>query len=442
MNSVQEGDPVLTESEWLESLVAKADMSNVYTKDEVNQKFTDLAGSAPEAFDTLKEISDELTNSSTAVTAIINTLTHKVDSSVVYTKQEIDASIVAYAQPKGNYLTEHQDISNKADKSELPTKVSDLENDSKYLTAIDVSQFLTEHQPLDEYAKIEDINSSINDINSSIINSDASISEIKEQISAIDSSWDNYYTKEEVNTTIDDINTSINNMSTRVDNIDSSWNNYYTKEEINGTFDTINASINIVDSSIVRIDETIDNIQEAVDNADSSIEYIKGQLENIDASWASYLTVDSFNKFLEADADETINKFNEIVDFLAGIDTTDDTLYNTLQSINTSINDISSRLHDIDSSWNNYYTKDEIDDTIEVVNASIINTDSSIVTINEKLQNIDSSWDNYYDKETIDASIVEYAQPKGEYLTEHQDLSLLATKFEVSTGYYNKHEVE
>ena len=762
VDNVSTGDPVLTESEWLESLIAKADMSNVYTKDEVNQKFTDLVGSAPEAFDTLKEISDELTNSSTAVTAIINTLTHKVDSSVVYTKQEIDASIVEYAQPKGNYLTEHQDISNKADKSELPTKVSDLENDSKYLTAIDVSQFLTEHQSLDEYAKIEDINSSINDINSSIINSDASIesikqqltainsswanyltvesfnefleadadetinkfneivdflagidttddtlyntlqsintsindissrlhdidsswnnyytkeeiddtieainasiansdssiviinekiqnidsswdnyydketidasiieyaqpkgeyltehqdltllatkfevstnyynkheveslitttgtfspemyytktdinemlvnntsafitqndtskfitsqdvsqfitlndtsiyltehqsleeydnsiealntsvntieeqlasidsswvnyydketidasiieyaqpkgeylteqsldeyakiedinssindinssiinsdasiSEIKEQISAIDSSWDNYYTKEEVNTTIDDINTSINNMSTRVDNIDSSWNNYYTKEEINGTFDTINASINIVDSSIVRIDETIGNIQEAVDNADSSIEYIKGQLENIDSSWASYLTVDSFNKFLEADADETINKFNEIVDFLAGIDTTDDTLYNTLQSINTSINDISSRLHDIDSSWNNYYTKDEIDDTIEVVNASIINSDSSIVTINEKLQNIDSSWDNYYDKETIDASIVEYAQPKGEYLTEHQDLSLLATKFEVSTGYYNKHEVE
>ena len=89
--------------------------------------------------------------------------------------------------------------------------------------------------------------------------------------------------------------------------------------------------------------------------------------------------------FLSLDKHKVINKFNEIVDFLAGIDTTDDTLYNTLQSINTSINDISSRLHDIDSSWNNYYTKDEIDDTIEVVNASIINTDSSIVTINEKL---------------------------------------------------------
>ena len=121
VDNVSTGDPVLTESEWLESLVAKADMSNVYTKDEVNQKFTDLVGSAPEAFDTLKEISDELTNSSTAITAIINTLTHKIDSSVVYTKQEIDASIVEYAQPKGEYLTEHQDLSLLATKFEVST---------------------------------------------------------------------------------------------------------------------------------------------------------------------------------------------------------------------------------------------------------------------------------------------------------------------------------
>ena len=46
------------------------------------------------------------------------------------------------------YLTEHQDLSTYAKKEELPTKTSDLENDSG---------FLTEHQDLTEYAKKTDI---------------------------------------------------------------------------------------------------------------------------------------------------------------------------------------------------------------------------------------------------------------------------------------------
>ena len=40
-------------------------------------------------------------------------------------------------------LTEHQDISGKADKSEIPTKTSELTNDSG---------FLTQHQDLTQYA--------------------------------------------------------------------------------------------------------------------------------------------------------------------------------------------------------------------------------------------------------------------------------------------------
>jgi hypothetical protein len=42
------------------------------------------------------------------------------------------------------YLTQHQDISNKADKSELPSKVSDLPNDAGYITANDLPDYLTD----------------------------------------------------------------------------------------------------------------------------------------------------------------------------------------------------------------------------------------------------------------------------------------------------------
>ena len=41
------------------------------------------------------------------------------------------------------YLTEHQDISGKADKSEIPTKISDLTNDSGFITSIP-SEYVTE----------------------------------------------------------------------------------------------------------------------------------------------------------------------------------------------------------------------------------------------------------------------------------------------------------
>ena len=54
---------------------------------------------------------------------------------VGYTKEEANDRF----QIKGNYLTEHQDISGLATKKELPTKLSQLANDSKYITATDIA---------------------------------------------------------------------------------------------------------------------------------------------------------------------------------------------------------------------------------------------------------------------------------------------------------------
>lgn len=62
-----------------------------------------------------------------------------------YTKKEIDEKGFAtetWVTAQG-YLTEHQDLSEYAKKSEIPTKVSAFENDAGYLT---------EHQDLSEYA--------------------------------------------------------------------------------------------------------------------------------------------------------------------------------------------------------------------------------------------------------------------------------------------------
>lgn len=63
-----------------------------------------------------------------------------------YTKKEIDAKNFAtqtWVSAQG-YLTQHQDLSEYAKKTEIPTKVSAFENDAGYLT---------EHQDLSGYAK-------------------------------------------------------------------------------------------------------------------------------------------------------------------------------------------------------------------------------------------------------------------------------------------------
>lgn len=74
-----------------ELLAAKADKHTVYTKDEVDDKLAAIEGG-------------------------------DIQLNNYYTKQEVDAKI--------------PDVSSKADKSEIPTKVSQLENDSEYLTEV------------------------------------------------------------------------------------------------------------------------------------------------------------------------------------------------------------------------------------------------------------------------------------------------------------------
>ena len=82
------------------------------SKEYTDSEIADLINGAPTTLDTLKEIADAMAENQTVVEAL-NTA-----------------------------------IGSKADKTDIPTKVSELENDSN---------FLTEHQDLSSYAKTEDI---------------------------------------------------------------------------------------------------------------------------------------------------------------------------------------------------------------------------------------------------------------------------------------------
>lgn len=124
-------------------LATKADKDNTYTKDEVDAAVAGVDVSAQlsdyltktEAEDTYitpsgldQVLYDQAGNEGTtfgSFVADVNDLKDGIKN--VYTKTESDGKY----QPKGNYLTEHQDISGKANVGDSYTKA---ESDAKYLT--------------------------------------------------------------------------------------------------------------------------------------------------------------------------------------------------------------------------------------------------------------------------------------------------------------------
>ena len=65
----------------------------------------------------------------------INTDEENIDLTSYAKKTDLPTKTSQLTNDSG-FITEHQDISDKADKSEIPTKVSDLANDSNFISSI------------------------------------------------------------------------------------------------------------------------------------------------------------------------------------------------------------------------------------------------------------------------------------------------------------------
>ena len=131
----------------------KADISHTHSANEVgadaegsaasalasSKEYTDseiagLINGAPTTLDTLKEIADAMAENQTVVEALNTAIGSKADKTDIPTK-------VSELENDSGYLTEHQDLSNYAAKTDIPTKVSELENDSGYLANQDLSEY-------------------------------------------------------------------------------------------------------------------------------------------------------------------------------------------------------------------------------------------------------------------------------------------------------------
>ena len=206
--------------------VWNSEKSNYYTKDEINNKnyLTEHQSLAAYAKKTeLPKKLSELTNDSGYITTYTETdPVWNSEKSNYYTKTEINNK---------NYLTEHQSLAAYAKKTELPKKLSELTNDSGYITTytetdpvwnseksnyytkteINNKNYLTEHQSLADYVKTEALTTALTtyakktDIPSvptklsELTNDSGYITTYTETDPVWNSEKVNYYTKTEIN---------------------------------------------------------------------------------------------------------------------------------------------------------------------------------------------------------------------------------------------------
>ena len=106
----------------------------------IDTRVSDLVNSAPETLDTLKELSDALGNDTNFATTVANQIGNKADKDTVYTKQETDTLLEDKANSKHNHV-----VSDITDFPTIPTKVSELSNDSNFVTSTELHDYATKN---------------------------------------------------------------------------------------------------------------------------------------------------------------------------------------------------------------------------------------------------------------------------------------------------------
>lgn len=129
------------------------------TKKDVEDKLNNLVDNAPKALDSLYELSNALGNDPNFATTVFTEIGKKVNKTEVYTRDESNDLF----QPKGDYLTEHQDISNLATKEEVDNVINSIPSIDNLASETYVDEKIAAIPPVDlsEYATKEDIKNSV-----------------------------------------------------------------------------------------------------------------------------------------------------------------------------------------------------------------------------------------------------------------------------------------
>ena len=134
-------------------------LSGFATKKDIEDKIGNLVDNAPKALDSLYELSNALGNDPNFATTVFTEIGKKVNKTEVYTRDESNDLF----QPKGNYLTEHQDISNLATKEEVDNVINSIPSIDNLASETYVDEKIAAIPPVDlsEYATKEAIKNSV-----------------------------------------------------------------------------------------------------------------------------------------------------------------------------------------------------------------------------------------------------------------------------------------
>ena len=365
------------------------DASNIYTKSEVDQKFEDLIGQAPETLDTLKEIADKLSDEDTSLGQLNAVLLNKADVSTTYTKSEVD--------------TLYNNINSSLNDYVLQT---DLDDTEKVIAAALVQ-----------------LNESVTNIDASIVNirqnsgsvnpNDLSIYELKSDLindlsiyttkTYVDQKFEDLIgqapetldTLKEIADKLSDEDTSLGQLNAILA-VKADTSTTYTKSEVSTLLENyvtvadISANEYVIASALVElnsnkadkdttytkseIDSIIENLDNGVDPNDLSIYELKSDLANDLSIYElkSDLTNDLSIYELKSDLanDLSIYVLNssliEIEEVISG----------AISSLNTNKVDV--------STLNDYVQKTALENSEKVIAAAL-------VQLNESVTNIDAS---------------------------------------------------
>ena len=415
------------------------DASNIYTKSEVDQKFEDLIGQAPETLDTLKEIADKLGDEDTSLGQLNAILAVKADTSTTYTKSEVSTLLENYVTVADISANEYviasalvELNSNKADKDTTYTKAeidsiienldngvdsndlsiyelkSDLANDlSIYELKSDLTNDLSIYELKSDLANdlsIYVLNSSLIEIEEVISGAISSLNTNKVDVSALN----DYVQKTALENSEKVIAAALVQLNESVTNIDAS----IISIKQNGTGGT-GGTINPNDLSIYELKEDLINdlsiyqLKSTLIN-DISMYELKSDLKN---DLSIYVLNSSLIDVEEVIA-ESISQLNDTLDELSGNVYTKDEIDNlVITSNDLSIYELKSDLandlsiYELKSDLSNdlsiyelksdltndlsiYVLKTELEDTEKVIATTLIQINDSITTIDASIIDI------------------------------------------------------
>lgn len=273
--------------------------TETYSKEEVNTKIQEIQGALEADTNTTYRFDLSKANEITIYSKNIGAEEVKVGTFAV----NFDTLVAEINGAKGRLDAIEKALPNKAEKTDLNSYYTKEEADGKFLTTHqDISGKADKTYVDEELAKkvnIEENTVVINGITGRLDTAEGKISTLEGKMSTVEGKFDGYYTKEEIEGKGYAVATEV---AAEIKKVDDKFTGYYTKDEADAAFMSegeVDARINKIITDAVDGD-TLTSLTELVQYINThggeaaemaaAIEVLEGKLAGIDSTVAAYVT--------------------------------------------------------------------------------------------------------------------------------------------------------